>query len=187
MKVFIIRHGESESNKAGLWTGWLDAPLTEKGRADAKAAAGLLSGVCFDKVYTSDLSRACETARIALPDHEYVKSALLREINVGSIAGKPLSVLSPEEKRRVAEEGYGCFAGESRGEMRARVVAFMQGLEKEEGENIAIFSHAGFLRYFMDIVVGITLPRGAILCKNCTVAVFEYDGGWKLHSWINLS
>ena len=99
MRIWIVRHGESENNKKALWTGWFDAPLTDKGREDAKGAGKLLFGVNFDKVYSSDLSRAKETAEIAISGAKPIVTPLLREINVGSLAGNPLSVVS-EEKRK---------------------------------------------------------------------------------------
>ena len=67
MKVFMVRHGESETNRNGLWTGWLDVSLTEKGREEALQVGKMLSKINFDKIYVSDLSRAKVTAEIALP------------------------------------------------------------------------------------------------------------------------
>lgn len=58
MKIFVIRHGESETNRDALWTGWYDAHLTEKGRSEAERLRVLLSGIQFDKIYSSDLLRA---------------------------------------------------------------------------------------------------------------------------------
>merc|ERR1719183_11169 len=62
--IVIIRHGKTEHNKLGLFTGWTDAPLADDGRAEARAAGQLLrdAGITFDVVYTSWLSRAIETA-----------------------------------------------------------------------------------------------------------------------------
>lgn len=187
MKVFVIRHGESETNKNGLWTGWLDASLTEKGKAEAEQVGRLLSKVNFDKIYASDLSRAKATAEIALPACEYETVVGLREINVGSIAGKPLSSVKDSDKEQLRKDGYRIFGGESREEFGNRVMAFMKRLEGQSGENIAVFSHAGFLRKALDTVLGVDVPRNKMLCKNCAVAVFEYsDHTWMLHSWINL-
>ena len=45
MKVFMIRHGESETNRNGLWTGWLDVSLTEKGREEAVQVGKMLSKI----------------------------------------------------------------------------------------------------------------------------------------------
>ena len=67
MKVYVVRHGESETNKIRHWTGWLDVALTEKGQNDALFARSVLENVHFDKVYTSDLIRAMQTAEIAIP------------------------------------------------------------------------------------------------------------------------
>ena len=187
MKVFMIRHGESETNRAGLWTGWLDVSLTEKGREEAVRVGELLSKVNFDKVYVSDLSRAKTTAAIALPMCECEVVSSLREINVGSIAGKPLNVAEGIDKELLRKDGYQVFGGESRAEFGGRVKAFMQMLETQSCENIAVFSHAGFLRKALDTVLGMELPRENMLCRNCAVAVFEYsDQTWMLHSWINL-
>ena len=57
MRLYVIRHGESENNLKKCWTGWYDAPLTEKGRQDARKAGTFLQGITFDKIYASDLSR----------------------------------------------------------------------------------------------------------------------------------
>jgi len=62
--IVIIRHGKTEHNKLGLFTGWEDAPLAPEGVEEAKAAGKLLKshGFEFDLVFTSWLSRAIETA-----------------------------------------------------------------------------------------------------------------------------
>ena len=50
MRVYVVRHGESETNKIHYMTGWLDVSLTEKGREDALFARSVLEGVEFDKI-----------------------------------------------------------------------------------------------------------------------------------------
>ena len=67
MRVYIVRHGESVNNLNKLWTGWNDEELSEKGREDAKRAGDIIKGVSLDRIYSSDLSRAMDTARIAVP------------------------------------------------------------------------------------------------------------------------
>ena len=105
MKVWVIRHGESVTNRDGLWTGWYDAALTEKGKQDATLAREYLSKVKFDKIYSSDLQRARNTAEIAIPGCVYETDASLREVNVGDIAGKPLAAMlesEPESRCRLS-------------------------------------------------------------------------------------
>ena len=187
MRVWVIRHGESEANRNGLLTGWLDVPLTEKGREEAALVNQLLSGVRFDKIYSSDLLRAKSTAEIALPGCAYETLPALCEINVGTIAGQPLAVVRGEDIRPLTKEGYSAFGGESRAEFRDRVEAFMKTVEGEGFENVAVFAHAGVIRNFLDIALGIVHDRSKICCNNCTVAIFEYrNSAWRLYSWINV-
>ena len=187
MKVYIVRHGESQNNKDGLWTGWFDAPLTEKGREDAAQAFELLSKTKFDKIYSSDLSRAKSTAEIAIPGCFYETSELLREINVGELAGTPIKLVDDNQKKAFGKKGYIDVGGESRDAFRVRVSEFMKKLESLDCENVAVFFHGGWLRIFLDTVIGLDLPRKNICCNNCTVAIFEYvDSVWRLLSWINV-
>lgn len=188
MRLYVIRHGESETNLKKQWTSWVDVDLTEKGDADAKKAGELMKQVAFDKVYASDLKRAMQTARTALPNCQPEPSALLREINVGWLAGKPLDIITAEQKAQANDVGYAAYDGETREEFQQRIDSFLRTMEEQACENIAVFSHAGWLRAALDTVVGTCLPLNKVCCHNCTVAIFEYtNGNWKLHSWINLS
>lgn len=66
----IVRHGQTEWNRIGVFTGWADEGLTEQGRLDAKAAGVALAdtGVQWDHVYVSTLRRSSETATVALTE-----------------------------------------------------------------------------------------------------------------------
>jgi 2,3-bisphosphoglycerate-dependent phosphoglycerate mutase len=66
--LVLLRHGQSTWNKENLFTGWVDVPLSEVGRAEAERAGELLvsSGLLPDILYTSVLKRAIQTANIAL-------------------------------------------------------------------------------------------------------------------------
>ena len=186
MRVYIVRHGESVNNLNKNWTGWTDVPLTEKGRDDARKAGEFLKGITFDKVYSSDLSRAMDTARIALPGCVFETSPLFREVNVGEIGDKPLEILSVDERIAASRYGYAPYGGESQNEFGERIRRAMSMLEETSYNTVAIFAHAGFLRAFLDKVVGTYLPRQNVRCDNCAVAIFDFENKeWKLHSWIN--
>lgn len=188
MRVYVIRHGESETNRAKRWTGWVDAHLTDKGKEDAKKAGEYLKDISFDKIFASDLIRAVETAEIALPNCSYEKSPLLREIDLGTLANEPLSVLTDEQKKNIRKYGYTDFNGESNTDFSVRVAKAMKTLEELNCETVAVFSHAGWLRTMLDTVVGAYLPRNHVRCGNCTIGIFEYENqNWWFHSWINLS
>jgi 2,3-bisphosphoglycerate-dependent phosphoglycerate mutase len=101
MRIYVVRHGESETNLQKRWTGWMDVQLTDKGREDARKAGEFLKGITFDKIYTSDLTRAIETAKIALPGCRYETTPLLREINVGKLENTPIGDLTGEQWARI--------------------------------------------------------------------------------------
>ena len=112
---------------------------------------------------------------------------MLREINVGNLAGQPLGAVFNNEGIAMNKDGYVQFGGESRSQFAERIGAFMKQLETEDYENVAVFSHAGVIRTFLDLVLGIDVPRKNMFCGNCAVAVYEFNSsGWRLHSWINL-
>lgn len=93
-KVVLLRHGESEWNKANLFTGWTDVDLSEKGQQEAKQAAELLKkeGYTFDIAYTSVLKRAIRTLWIVLDGMDLmwipvIRSWRLNERMYGALQG----------------------------------------------------------------------------------------------------
>ncbi len=93
--LILLRHGQSEWNEKNLFTGWVDVRLTEKGREEARRGGELLTeqGVLPDVLHTSVLSRAIQTADIALEaaDRLWVpvrRSWRLNERHYGALQGK---------------------------------------------------------------------------------------------------
>jgi len=92
--IVIIRHGKTQHNKLGLFTGWEDAPLADEGIEEARRAGQNLKyhGFEFDVVYTSWLSRALETAWLVLDEMDclwlpIVKTWRLNERMYGELTG----------------------------------------------------------------------------------------------------
>lgn len=186
MRVYMIRHGESVNNLENKWTGWMDVPLTDKGREEAREVAKLLSSVTFDKVYSSDLSRAVETATLAIPGCEPETTSLLREFNVGTLAGKTRDLSDDDTKLLSLKRDYLAFGGESREQMNERIASFLQKLEQSGDETVAVFAHAGVLRTVLRLVLETAVPAQKLRCFNCCVMVFDYtDGFWSLYCLIN--
>lgn len=190
MKLYLIRHGESENNSKKCWTGWMDVDLTEKGIKEAKNVSKYIKDVKFDKIYSSDLKRACQTCENAIPGCEYEKLEVLREINVGELQGRTFdycnSTYGDALEIHKKTGNYSSYGGESTEEFASRLKSFAEMVLKSGCENVVAFSHGGFVRRFSDHVVGLNLPGGLITCRNCTIAVYEHNGKhWRLHSWIN--
>jgi 2,3-bisphosphoglycerate-dependent phosphoglycerate mutase len=93
--LVLLRHGESEWNKANLFTGWVDVPLSEEGRVEAAHSGQLLveNGLLPDVLHTSLLRRAITTAELALAeaDRQWIpvrRSWRLNERHYGALQGK---------------------------------------------------------------------------------------------------
>ena len=190
MKLYLIRHGESENNSSGCYTGWADVALTEKGYEDAKRVRKYISDIVFDKIYSSDLIRAIKTAETAIPGCICEKTPALREINLGDLVGKKIAdlpkIFGEEFAKNSSEQNYKPYSGENRAEFEARIEGFLDEISKSGYENVAAFCHGGVLRRLRDKILGISLPRNAMPCFNCAILILEYkNGNWFIHSWIN--
>ena len=95
--IVIIRHGKTEYNKLGLFTGWEDVPLAEEGRIEARNAGKLLKlhGIEFDVVYTSWLSRAIETAWLVLDELDLLWLPIIKtwRLNERFVCSYPTCIL----------------------------------------------------------------------------------------------
>lgn len=94
-KLILVRHGQSDWNEKNLFTGWVDVKLSETGIQEAKKGGQLLkeSGLKPEKLYTSRLTRAIETANIVLDEADRlwidtVRSWRLNERHYGDLQGK---------------------------------------------------------------------------------------------------
>ena len=185
MKLYLIRHGESETNLARHYTGWSQVNLTEKGVRDAEGIRSILSGIKFDKIFSSDLIRAMKTAETAIPGCVYETTPLLREIHLGSLAHKPF--LPPDsEERKLTLDGFTAFGGESNAEFRARAAEFLDKVKSLDCDTVAAFTHAGFLRTTLSILFSANVNTTNFVCSNCCIVILELkDGRWMLSGLIN--
>ena len=90
--LVLIRHGQSQWNLENRFTGWVDVPLTEAGRDEARRGAAIIRHLRFDRAFTSALKRAQETLRIVLdttgqPDVPIEADQALNERHYGALQG----------------------------------------------------------------------------------------------------
>ncbi|HHX29107.1 MAG: histidine phosphatase family protein [Bacillota bacterium] len=185
---YVVRHGETEANKSGILQGHLDVPLSETGRRQAKAVAEALSRVRLDAVYSSDLSRARETAEAIMMGRtcRLILDRRLRELDMGGISGLTLEesrAKYPEFHARLAHDPYGVRrpgGGESRLDLRDRMSRALDDIyERHKDARIGIVSHGGAINALLNIVS----PDGtwpSLVVANCSVTVLERDDtGWR--------
>jgi 2,3-bisphosphoglycerate-dependent phosphoglycerate mutase len=101
--LILIRHGQSQWNAENRFTGWVDTPLSEDGRAEAKRAGERLAqrGIHVDRAYTSTLQRAIETGRIVL---DQLDQSDLDQIQAWQLNERFYGALTGRNKAQTAEE-----------------------------------------------------------------------------------
>lgn len=169
MTNFIIaRHGHSEYNRSGTFTGQTDVALTELGIKQAElTAAYVCAEYKIDAVYSSDLSRAVNTAqpiadRLGL---QIVKDSRLREIFGGLWENNKISELPelyPEDYSlyRAVPGLARCTGGESFSELQTRALEGMLDIASaNDGKTVFVATHGGTLRALTSLWMGYPLER----------------------------
>ncbi|NLG36990.1 MAG: histidine phosphatase family protein [Clostridiales bacterium] len=186
MKLYLLRHGESEGNRQGLLCGWTDVPLTQTGRAQAEATRKKWGSVAFDEIFSSPLKRAGETARIVAGGRMVLAVDALRERNMGEFEGltwDEVCLRYPGAPDAWSEDPvrYAPPGGESILEVYARCSRAADGLLAgyPEAESLLIVSHGGALACMLAHLLG-QPPESALRYRfdNCGSAVVEIIGGF---------
>ena len=190
MKLYLVRHGESESNRLGYFAGQLDAPLTALGHRQAACVATFFRGIAVDAVYASSLSRAMDTAR---PTAEMfglsvIPEAGMREVFAGDWEGLPFSELeskSPEQyKVWHTDIGNVCFPnGETVEEAALRAQAALRRIvQKHSDGTVVVASHGGIIRALLALWEygnvqamqhGAWAPNASVSEIDCTDGAFR--------------
>ncbi len=183
MKLYMIRHGQSEDNLLQRHSGWAQTPLTEQGEADARRAGEALRGIPFDKIFSSDLKRAVQTCALALPerqnDVEY--TMLLRETNVGSLRGMRVAdcfaTLGDAYAENRRNHDYRAYGGENFPMQDARLREFLERVQAGGWQTVAAFSHYWSINCVMNFVFGTEAEHREYPIRNGAVTVFAYENG----------
>jgi probable phosphoglycerate mutase len=193
----LVRHGETAWNAEHRVQGQLDVPLSDVGHEQARAVAAALAGERFAAIYSSDLSRARETAEpaarlLGLPVR---LDANLRERHYGIFERLTYAEVKerfPEDYARFErrEPEFDFRTGESLRAFFARAVSCVLSIaERHAGERVLVFTHGGVLDKFYRHVTGIPLsaPREFEI-PNCGINWIESaDAGWRILAWADTS
>lgn len=139
LRIFVVRHGQTEWSLTGQHTGRTDIPLTAHGEDEARTLAPLLRSFTFSHVFSSPLQRARQTSRLAgLGDAAQVLQDLA-EWDYGDYEG--LRSVEIRERRpgwNIFSDG--CPGGESAAQMTARIDGVIAHLRTLSGD-VAVFAH----------------------------------------------
>jgi broad specificity phosphatase PhoE len=163
-EVFLVRHGQTESNKLGLFHGATDVPLNALGLQQADLVARRIAE--FEHVrslHSSPLARALRTAH-AIGSRTNLRPRLhagLAEMNFGQAEGLTLAQLAehyPEAARRFADftdHGAAFPGGESRGGFHGRVrEALDRIVTQHQGERLVVVAHGGVIASVVAQILG---------------------------------
>lgn len=184
--IILVRQRETDYNKERRMQGWLDVPLNKTGREQAKAIALKLRGIKYDAVYSSDLIRAYETAKIIVKSlkHKINTTGALRERDMGIFAGwaweserdeiKDMLWAEFQASRDSEDLHWNKHQGESQHQMSTRVSDFMRSLHALHAkQSVVIVTHSGTINRILEqyklkqSIEGFRMIRnGAVLILN---------------------
>ncbi|HEY5596987.1 MAG TPA: histidine phosphatase family protein [Candidatus Bipolaricaulota bacterium] len=197
LRIYFVRHGQTDWNSLKKLQGQQDASLNELGVRQSQAAAKRLKNVPLEAIYASDLTRARQTAQAINTYHNLplLQRPHLRERCFGIFEGHTIEQCTKRHPDvRAAYErdrlGYKIPEGESYLEFTCRVGAFFEVLRKEHGEQtIAVVAHGGVLGAAFSHIVSQQmnlasppfLPLFAV--GNCSISQLQHkEGRWLVHS-----
>ncbi|GAB4544622.1 MAG: histidine phosphatase family protein [Anaerolineae bacterium] len=195
--ISLIRHGETPWNRAGRWQGHAAVPLNEEGLEQARLLGAFLQprAAEFSAIYTSDLTRAKDTAqavseRLRLP---LIPDRRLREIDVGEwqgLTGDEIREWDSVRFEEIQRDPYGLQrpGGESLNQVAERsIAALREYVVKHAGGHVIVVTHGGTIRTILQhlAVVG----EGRIWVDNTSLTVLHHldaPESWRLDTFNSL-
>ena len=185
MEIWLVRHGQTDLNRAKRMQGRTDMPLNETGIQQAQAAAEQAAGVSFDAVFSSPLGRAVHTASIisGKPEGEITTDARLIETDFGKYEKRLYYLLGPFMTLYWAlpEVFPAPRTVETIDSMVRRSRSFLEDLESKDYKRVLISCHGGIIRALCGCLEN--RPRGILWRPkphNCEFRIYrQEDGVWK--------
>ncbi|MDO8470717.1 MAG: histidine phosphatase family protein [bacterium] len=198
--LYLVRHGETEANDKRIYQR-KDTPLSKKGRGQAYLLQKRFEHIPIDILYASSFKRAQDTAEIInekleLPIHttelvnEWGKPSSLLDI---SIDGEESKEFRSELALHKADPYWKWQDEEPIGELRDRIIRFLEDMKKVPQDNILVVMHSLSLKMVLSVVLfGIESSHFADMdsfnarIANTGITVFQLEEGrknWRLITW----
>ncbi|MDD3654195.1 MAG: alpha-ribazole phosphatase [Desulfotomaculaceae bacterium] len=182
-RIFFVQHGETTWNVQLKLQGHSDVPLSDRGRKQAELLAQRLANMKIDCLYSSDLSRASETAEIIARTHDLKvnKDPSFRELNFGYWEG--LTIEEVKEKYPAELKKWWASPLNTRipgGEMQAEVVerttnATKRIIASHNDETVLVVAHGGVIRCIIASVLGMNLNENwRLYLDNTSMSLLEF-------------
>jgi broad specificity phosphatase PhoE len=187
LRLLVVRHGETDWNRARRYQGWQDTPLSETGRSQAEAVGRLLAGERLAAVWSSPLARARDTASIIAGKQELsVREApAFKEMHFGDWEGLTTAEVSARypalyQNWRDTPHLVVVPGGEALSEVQKRVLAGLVELRAaHDGETICLVAHGISARILILEALGLGLDRvWSLEIATTGVSELEFRGDW---------
>lgn len=194
MRIYLVRHGETELNKKQCYYGHTDVALSENGISQAKQLGEYFKNHTFDMVISSPLQRAVHTAKYILRDRpqQIVLDERLSEQNFGIFEGftyGELLEMYPDEFRDWNSNfsNYRIPEGESFSDVRQRIDSFIEGLSKKNKE-VLLVAHKGTLGHLLASSLRMPLEGywNFVFDQGCFSCI-DYEDGYAIIRKLNQS
>ena len=194
MRIYLVRHGETELNQKKCYYGHMDVGLSEKGVKQAKAIGAFFQNRSFDVVVSSPLIRAVKTAEYILGGREQkiVVDERLSEQNFGIFEGFTYEQLLegyPDEFQSWNQDfsGYRIPGGESFSDVRDRIDNYLKELIGRDGTMLLV-AHKGTLGHFLASSLGLPLEGyWNFVFEQGSYSCIDYEDGYAIIRKLNQS
>lgn len=183
MKIFLIRHGQTDYNKNSKLQGRIDIELNRTGLNQSEILGKRLSTYGLTKIYTSDLKRAVQTAKV-IEKHtgaDVCSTPLLREIDMGDWQGLNWDQIKQNYPKYYADwSQYTTDMPYPGGECGKSVIKRFQTLisqiELSDYDNLVMVTHSGLIKTVVSSLLCMPVEkRFFITVENCSISVLSFD------------
>ncbi|MCH4889163.1 histidine phosphatase family protein [Acidaminobacter sp. JC074] len=192
MKVYLLRHGETDSNIRHEFAGITDSKLSDLGKKQAVDAHLRFEHLEFDTVLSSPLSRALDTARV-FTDSKVVVHEGLKEMNFGMFEGLTYEEIKEKYPEQIEiwhkdTKNYVFPEGQSLRMFYDHVVeTYQEILDTYKVENLLIVAHSGVIRCILAHEIAENFEHyWRYSVDNCKLAVIEYTEDYHYLTGLNL-
>ncbi len=197
MKLYIARHGETDWNKVNKIQGREDISMNQKGIEQVMKVSEGLKNIKFEKIYSSPLDRALQTAKLISGSEDIIIDETIYEIGFGALEGLEYGDIRGKEKKDLnddQEKIWNFFeaphkykpieGGESYEDLINRVNKFLKEMKSKhaKNENVLVVTHSTFIHALVSVVENIPISKlWKITIPNCSVTILEpKDDGYKV-------
>ncbi|MBM6840482.1 histidine phosphatase family protein [[Clostridium] spiroforme] len=185
MKIYITRHSLTKWNEEKRLQGWKDSPLTLQGETDAKKLGVYMKQFHIDRIYSSPIERAYQTAIKAFPDDHVIKDDRLKEMNFGDYEGLLISDLRNRQDYHdlwYHPQAQSCLPG---GETYQHIIErlnsfFKEKYEEDAQQSIFITIHGMLFTILHGMMLDLPVERfnevNQEIVRGCSLSLVEYDG-----------